>query len=167
MKGIGSPKSANAFEVLENSGVEISHTGDTEMTPLKTINIPAGKIKANGSLRIELSGTSNGNNDGKSIFVGFNSGALIIDFIGLNAGASEKCWQYSIIVHNCNDESKQSVYWRGWGGTTGIVDLQCGGLIEGTLDTSNPVDIDIMCHLDDAADSIELKNTIVEVFSQS
>lgn len=145
--------------VLFQSGVAVSHTGNTNETTLATIAVPAGTIGANGQVDIEALFSHTNNANAKNLRI--RMGSVILLFIAPTANAVT---QTHTRFANRNSQASQVLFPVGgtssWGSTTTAVST----LAE---NTALAVNITITAQLANAADTITLESYLVKIFPKA
>lgn len=146
-------------KILLHDGVEVSHTGDTEPTLLKTYTLPAGTLGINGSLRYIIEGFVHGGNgstvisveiDGEDVFnhsipPDIEAQPFIIKGIIFNEQAVDVNTLIAQMAYNV--DKIESQYYDSYALNTGEENL----------------DIEVYGGLDNADDSVHISHFEIEV----
>jgi hypothetical protein len=152
-------------DIIYQSAVGVSHTGDTNETALRTIAITG--MGANGSLRITTVWTTNDDASSKTGRVRLGGIGGTVFFATNQASVAGYTAQHLIANRNATNSqlgrplgSGTGVTGSGWaGGSTAVV--------TGAIDTSVSVDLVITAQLADAADTMTLEYVLVELLRAS
>ena len=145
------------WRVIANSGVRVTHTGDTAETTLATINVPAGAMGPNGAVRIWVlySWTNDASNKTPRIRWNGTAGTIIHGFTATTSNGE----QLMITIRNRNSEASQVMQTAAY---AGLGNLTSAPLTD-TVDTTAVVPIVIRGILADGTDSISVEGYTVEV----
>ncbi len=146
--------------VLAQSGVQVSHTGNTNETALATIAIPAGAMGANGRVRVTaLWGHTNSvNNKTCRIRFGGTSGTIVYSITNTTTA------HHRAQVEGANRNATGSQVWAP-NGLTGSFGATSGSLVTGAIDTTAAVDIVILGTLASSGETISLESYLVELIA--
>lgn len=134
-------------QVLGQSAVAVSHTGNTTETTLATITIPAGAMGANGQVEIQTIFTYTNNANTKTIRHRFGG----TQYAGSAATTTGYTPLHSRIA---NRGATNSQYGNG---NSGFV-AATGAGVTSAVDTTAAVDITLTAQLGNAADTITLES---------
>lgn len=148
------------FQIEHITNVPVSHTGDTEITLLVEHTISGGKIGANGSVRIRMSGYTTGNNDVKGLLLYLSDEPNPVDAT-IDPAVDPYYFTFDIILHNQNDEAVQK--WFTYCPDDTIV-AAIFSLVSGTINTAEDTVLTIDIELSHADDSIVITSFVVEIF---
>lgn len=148
----------DGYRVLESSGVQTSHTGDTNETVLKTINIPAGAMGPNGVLRVnaQFSMTNNANAKTPRIRLGGLGGTVLAD--PATAGSSSVRINREIV--NRNSQSSQVSSGTSITNTFGASSV---AISTAAIDTSAATTLVLTGQLGVGTDAIAVESFTVEI----
>lgn len=143
--------------ILAASAVESTvHTGDTNVTTLATINVPANTLGPNGRLRISALLRFIGTTNTKKAIITFG-GTTFVSTTSVSASLS--AWVVTDIA-NRNATDAQVAHASTLAGPAGNA---AGDIVTGTIDTTADQSIVIAGQLTDGADSVALESYVVEV----
>jgi len=150
--GGGSPPiSPNARLIVNKTGGQV--TGTTDMTLLASLDIPAGLLNSNGSIRItnlfESSGA--GNKLYQINFGGLPAYAVIFDATILS------------VQHCVNIECKTPTSQIAFGGSPTGFGGSANGLVQMFADTNADTTLEIFGKLDNTAGIINLRHYLIEI----
>lgn len=146
------------WELIANSGVAASHTGDTNETALATVSIPAQALGPNGAIKITalFSLTNNANSKLLKIRLGGIGGT---QFYAPNVPNNASLMMQRII-QNRNSQASQVTFANA---TANTFTTTTGANSTGAVSTNSAQDLVITGQLTNAADSITLEMYQVEV----
>lgn len=144
--------------VVGRSGVQVSHTGDTNETTLATISVPAGAMGPNGILRITAIFGATGSAGTKTARVKLSS----TTFSQLAMSSAQSGQKVQVEIHNRNSSSSQISHNSG-GAQAGSWGLSTSAPTTGSIATSSAQDITLTGQLANGADSIAIEAYTVEV----
>ena len=146
---------ASAFGlVLAQSAVQVAHTGDTNLTTLASITIPANAMGANGRVRITYTGGASGTNS-KEWFISF--GGTVLLGVQTTTNTSMRT-QTEIANRNAtNSQVGNASNQASWGSST-------QGVVTASVDTTSPVTILLQGVLGNSSETITLESYLVELF---
>lgn len=143
--------------VLAQSGVQVSHTGDTNETILATITVPANAMGPNGRVIVTYIGSVTNNGNNKIFRIRFGGiGGTVFDQVTLTTSPSVRV-QKEIINRNSAMSQVGMVATIGGFGSSGTA------ITTGSVDTTDAVDIVITGQLANGTDTIALEAYRVEV----
>lgn len=145
------------WKVLAQSGVAVSHTGNTNETVLATVAMPGGTLGANGVLRITTLWTVTNSADNKTFRVrlGGVSGAQVLS-VGVTTVATAIIQR---TVWNRNSEASQ-VSWAA--GTANSFLIAGAANFTSMVNTANAQDIVISGQLATGTDTVTLEGYLIE-----
>ena len=132
----------------------LSHTGNTDETPLIEVPVPMGFMGKNGMLFVSLTGRGNGVNDSKAVRIKFGDTTLMT--ITVPSG-NDVYWSAELYINNNDSYSAQKS-----GGFYSIGSVSYDGIsnIDSSIDTLYEQKVKIHVQLANAADSVHLDNRI-------
>lgn len=158
--GRGAANNLSLAYVLCQSGVAVSHTGNTSETPLATCTVPAGAPGANGRLRIgaTLSGTSSANT--KTYRVRYSGAAGTAYAVG---GVTTNPYvRYLFDIANRNATNSQV------GGAPHVLGTAAAaGATTSAVDTTAETTIVITGQLTDSGETVTLEDYSVTLMSSA
>ena len=145
-------------QVLDQSAVAASHTGDTTEATLATITIPAGLLGANGQIEIETLWSYPNSANIKTARVRFGGQAVL----GVQATNTQSRQEYVRVANRnaANSQVSQSTASDGYGSLNAPV-------ITTAVDTSADTNITITGQLASAAETITLESYRVVVWPKA
>lgn len=158
--GTTSPTGINLenWEVLAQSSVGWSTTGDTNENTLATIPMPAGAMGANGALRISTLWSFSGTNTKTArVRLGGISGTA---HLGVTL-TTQTSLENIRIIRNRNSASSQVSYRANDGNSFVAV---AAAVLTGAINTANDQDIVITGQLTNTGESVTLESYCVEIF---
>ena len=132
-----------------------THTGDTNLTTLQTITIPANKLGTNGGVRVTASFKRAGG-PAAGITLKWTFGGAALDQIGVSTSVTQV--DYNFIIVNRGATNLQNAHGFLLAKVVGHVSIQAAMAI----DTTSDVDLVFAVTLGDAADDAELEFTMAE-----
>jgi hypothetical protein len=150
---------ASSPRILAQSAVAVSHTGDTNETTLATVTIPAGAMRANGSVEIisQWSGTASANNKTRKV----KFGATV--YHGVAATTSPLVRVFTRIMNRGAANSQVGPNNNDANGWT----ASAGSLQTSAVDTTAAVSITFTGQLASAGETITLENYVVKLYPRS
>lgn len=151
-------ESLKPWNVLEHLVHNYGHTGDLLESSLKAVTMPGGTLGANGVLRITAlwSATNNANNKTPRIRFGGIAGTVFFQTVQNNFTAMRN----QLIIGNAGDEASQM------GGPKDLLGtgISITGLTTPTIDTTVDQDIVFTAQLANVADTLNLREYLIEYF---
>lgn len=149
------------IRIIDIMNLQLGLVSNTSEQTLRTVTVPAGTMKAKGTLRIRAAGWSSGNNGIKTFKLKWDGN--IIATIVQAASASPIGWQLECIINNTDSESDQQIIVQAIDDTTIVINDADGGQ---AADTSGAINIVFTGQLENMADAGVLRSMIVEVNSK-
>lgn len=146
-------------QILSQSAVAASHTGDLTETTLATITLPAGAMGANGKVEIQARWSFSGTAGTKTPKIKFGGTAIIAS----NVGATITAYRHNSEVANRNATNSQYTFVDGM--NSSAASLMTTGTL--AIDTTASVSITITGTLANAADTITLESYQVLLYPHS
>lgn len=144
------------WQILGQSSVAVSHTGDTNETTLATISVPANRMGANGRLRVTAhwSYTNSGNNKITRVRFGGSQATATTN----TTTAQQKLM---VDIGNRNSLSSQIV---GIPGSSDALGTTTTAVTTLSIDTTSDRNVTITGALANTGETITLENYTVEIF---
>jgi hypothetical protein len=150
------PRPDQGWQIVAQSGVSVSHTGNTSETTVATIAIPAYRMGANGRLRVTAHYSYPNNANNKITRTRFGGLQMVAT---TNTTTLQQRVQCEIANRNSHASQIVSVpgVAAGFGNSTSAVLTQA-------VNTASNQNITLTVQLGDAADTIVLESYVVELF---
>lgn len=145
----------NAPMVIGQSGVAVSHTGDTSETTLATIPVAAGLLGANGQLVIEALWSVTNNANTKTPRVRLGGTAVHGPALGAVASFHDR-----IRVANRNSASSQVINPN----SATVYGASSGTVFTSSVATGSAFDITLTAQLGNSADTMTLESYLITAF---
>jgi hypothetical protein len=153
------PSPAPAMKPLAQSGVAVSHTGDTTEFTFVTVTIPGGMMGPNGRVEVEAFWTAGANNaNAKTTRVRFG-GASGTAFEGISL-ASNLTGQFHTSIANRGATNSQTGHASGNLG----YGLATGARVDAAVDTTADVNLLLTGTLGVGTDTLTLESYTVRVY---
>jgi hypothetical protein len=145
------------FRVLAASGVQLSHTGNTDETALASITIPAGAMGPNGVLRVTSlwSYTNSGNNKNLRVRLGGLAGT---QYTGITATTTATL-RHQCQIHNRNAANSQV----GVTGSLQTYGTNAAAITTSAINTAADAVLAFTAQLASAGETISLESYLVEL----
>ena len=149
------------FRMLAASGVQVSHTGNTNETALATVTIPAGAMGPNGRLRIRavFSHTNGADDKIGRLRLGGISGTIHWNRTFTTTALNRLDWE----IANRNAQNSQV----GWQAGSSSFETSAGALTTSAIDTSAATTLVFSTQLENGVDTASLESYTVEIFYQA
>ena len=136
-------------QVLGQSAVAASHTGNTNETTVATINIPAGSAGANGRIEVKAEFTFPSSANIKTLRIKLGATTLW-------SGTPTTATHFDVSLSIANRNSASSQRWRALHSSSGNTVGDTSGTA--SVDTSASVDITITVQLASGAETVTLES---------
>jgi hypothetical protein len=145
----------DSLVVLDTNAATVTVTGTTSETTLRSVSVPAGRLRTNGILRLRAFGSFNDATDNKTIRLKFGTTTLSTQVY--TAGTA---WVCDVQLMNVNSASSQR--WFGtFNRTTDTLMSLTGG--SSSENTANALTLELTGQLANSADAINILGWTVEV----
>jgi hypothetical protein len=150
------PKPTRGWEILSQSGVAVSHTGDTNETNLATVALPAYKIGPNGRVRVSAHWSHTNSANNKICRIKFGGSAL---HAITNTTTAQSRAQVEMVNRNSLSSQVVSMFGgdSGFGATTSALSTL-------SLDTATSLNIQVSGELANSGETITMESYIIEVY---
>jgi hypothetical protein len=145
----------DSLVVLDTNAATVSVTGTTSETTLRSVSVPAGRLRTNGVLRLRAYGTFNDATDNKTIRLKFGTTTLSTQVY--TAGTA---WVCDVQLMNVNSASSQRWFGTFNRTTDTLMSFTGGGSSE---NTANALTLELTGQLANSADTISILGWTVEV----
>lgn len=150
--------SLKVWNVLFHSGAAVAHTGDTVLTALQTILVPAGSLGPNGLLRVTnlWSYTNSANAKNLKTFLGGTGGTAF----SAVAPTTSALYREQLLIANRNAENSQVGAPSNFPGSFGT---SANAKVTAAIDTTADQNLVIACQLASSGETITLEDCLVEM----
>lgn len=148
------------IDVLAQSSVAVSHTGNTNETALATVTIPAGAMGPNGRIRVSALWSYPNSANNKTCRIRFNG----ISGTTIHSAVNTTSLHYRAILDGGNRNATNS---QAWAPVTLNSGASGGTLVTSAIDTTAAVDLVFAGILASAGETIALESYLVELIRGS
>lgn len=148
--------------IIAQSGAVVSHTGDTNLTVLASVPIPANALGTNGMVRVStLWRTTNGSGTAISLLVDFSAAATGGTDVMSHSNTATETFNDVRMIRNAGATGSQVWFPAGAASPYGTSASAPG---TGGIDTTAVSYVNIQCQLTTGTDTVALDGYTVEVF---